>query len=103
MNSIDITEFVRQKRERLLDALVAAGLQRENLQEACSKKAPFGRWNRPVIVFDKASQKPVAQYYLSFPRVGDQSKTVKFNIATYQSVLKHVNASENTRSSEEVL
>ena len=102
MNSIDVTEFVRQKREMLFDALVAAGLQRENLSEACSKKAPFGRWNRPVIVFDKASQKPVAQYFLSYPKVGEESKTVKFNIATYQSVLKHVHASENLRNPEEV-
>jgi hypothetical protein len=102
VSSIDITEFVKRNRELLFDALVASGIPRENLQEAVSKKAPFGRWNRPVIIFEKTGNVPVAQYYLSYPKVGDEQKTVKFNIATYASVLKNVYANENFRSPEEL-
>lgn len=87
MSSIDITDFVKQHRERLFDALVAAGIPREELREACSKRAPFGRWNRPVLIFDKRTNQPVASYFLSYPKVGEDSKTVRFNINTFQSVL----------------
>jgi len=96
VSSIDITEFVKAHRERLFDALVAAGVPRENLQEACSRRAPFGRWNRPVVVFDKLTKKPLASYFLSYPKVGEDQKTVRFNINTFNTVLSHFHVSEES-------
>jgi hypothetical protein len=91
----DLSEFFKQRREELLNAIAASGVPRENLVEVVPKKDPGGRWNKPVIIFDKVSRQPVAQYHLTFPKTSDGQRTVKFNIATFESVLKHVNQATN--------
>ena len=83
MTSIDVTEFVKESRKRLIDAIGKAGVPENQLRELCHKAAPFGSYKLPVIIFKR--DKPVAKYFLSYP-IKDGVKSVKFNIETFNEI-----------------
>ena len=85
MQKIDITEFVKESRQRLLDAIKSAGIPEAGMREIAHKKEPLGSYKLPVIIF--ALERPVAKFWLTFPEVEGQ-KTVKFNIETFSEVSK---------------
>src|ERR1700748_116374 len=93
---IDITEFVKTSRQRLLDAIHAAGIPEAGMREIAHKKEPFGSYKLPVIIF--ALERPVAKYFLTYPIV-DGKKSVKFNIETFTEVSKWLTQPQQTSPS----
>lgn len=82
---IDITEFVKNSRQQLIDAIGAAGVPENRLREICHKAAPFGSYKLPVIIF--MGSQPIAKYFLTYP-TKDGQKSVKFNVQTYNEIQK---------------
>lgn len=104
---MNVTDFVLAQRAALFTAIAQAGIDLSLIVEKVDKRFPFGNWRKPVEVWQKPiipseKGKHLANYWLTYPRKGS-GKTVKFNLATFETISKWLNKPTPQHSSQNQL